>query len=82
MPKIFEPGTPDKPFHFEEMWLAEKGCSDTVKLESGKHYISHNTLDILPKITNHGKAWGHTEGIEIEAKTFGQSQIGGSHIWD
>ena len=25
-PEMVEPTNPEKPFHFEEVWLAEKGC--------------------------------------------------------
>ena len=30
-PEVVVPTNLEKPFRFEEMWLADKGCSDTVR---------------------------------------------------
>ena len=47
----------EKPFRFEEMWLAEKGCTDTVKAEWGKcRNNTNNPSGIVGKIENCGKA--------------------------
>ena len=36
LPEVLVTTIPKKPFHFEEIWLVEKGCSNTVKSEWGK----------------------------------------------
>ena len=54
--EIVESTNPEKPFCFEEMWLAEKGCSDTVKQEWSKQGSRDIALGIVPKIESCGKA--------------------------
>ena len=39
-----------KPFWFDEMWLAEKGCTDMVQSEWNKHRIDNNVASIVPEI--------------------------------
>ena len=49
--------TSNKPFCFEEMWLAKKGCFDTVKAEWGKCKNNNNSPSgIVRKIEDCGKA--------------------------
>ena len=57
--EMVEPANPEKPFCFKEMWLAEKGCSDTVKQEWSKQSSMNISLGIVPKIENCGKALKH-----------------------
>ena len=40
----------DKPFWFEEMWLVEKGCTDTIQSEWNIHRIDNNAAGIVPKV--------------------------------
>ena len=39
-----------KPFRFDEMWLVEKGCTDTVQSKWNKHRIDNNAASIVPEI--------------------------------
>lgn len=56
IPKIIHPTSQEKPFRFEEMWLAKKGCLDTVKAEWDKHIIDNIATSIVPKIERCGSA--------------------------
>ena len=46
----------DKPFRFKEMWLAEKGCLETVKVEWGTYRNNNSDSGIVGKIEDCGKA--------------------------
>ena len=62
-PEMVEPTNPEKPFRFEEMWLTEKGCSDTMKQVWSKQDNRDIALGIVPKIESYGKAlkkWSST----------------------
>ena len=62
-PEMVEPTNPEKPYHFEEMWLVEKGCSNTVKQVWSKQDNRDIALGIVPKIKRCGKAlkkWSST----------------------
>ena len=50
LPKILDVTIQDKPFWFEEMWLAEKGCTDSVQFEWDKYRIDNNAVAIVSKI--------------------------------
>ena len=50
LPKTLDITIQDKPFRFKEMWLVEKGCTDTVQSEWNKHRIENNATGIVPKI--------------------------------
>lgn len=57
-----EPVNPEKPFRFEEMWLAKKGCSYTSKSKWFKHRNSNTASGIVSKIKDCGKTlkqWSH-----------------------
>ena len=56
LPEILDPTIQEKPFWFEEMWLAKKGCIDTVKTKWDKHRIDNNAAGIVPKIESCGSA--------------------------
>lgn len=56
LPEILDQTIQEKPFWFEEMWLAEKGCIDTVKTKWDKHRIDNNAAGIVPKIESCGSA--------------------------
>ena len=56
IPKNLVAVTSNKPFRFKEMWLAEKGCSDTVKAEWGKCKNNNSPSSIVKKIEDCGKA--------------------------
>ena len=56
LPEILDPTIHEKPFWFEEIWLAEKGCIDTVKTKYDKHRIDNNAAGIVPKIKSYGLA--------------------------
>ena len=59
LPKNLVVVTSNKPFRFEEMWLAEKRCSDTVKAKWGKCRNNNNNnipLGFVKKIEDCGKA--------------------------
>ena len=60
LPKNLEVVNPDKPFHFEEMWLAEKGCLDIVKSERVRHRNNNSDSGIVGKIEDCGKNWNHS----------------------
>ena len=56
-PESLVVATSEKPFRFEEMWLAEKGCSDTVKTEWEKSkYNINGPSGIVKRIEDCGKA--------------------------
>ena len=55
-PEILDPTIQEKPFRFEEMWLAEKGCTNMVKIEWDKHRLDNNAAGIVPKIEMCGLA--------------------------
>ena len=54
--KVVVSTNPEKPFQFEEMWLAEKGCSDTVRQVWSKQSNRDIASSIIPKIESCGKA--------------------------
>ena len=59
LPKNLVVVTSNKPFRFEEMWLAEKRCSNTVKAKWGKCRNNNNNnipLGFVKKIEDCGKA--------------------------
>ena len=63
LPKTLDITIQDKPFQFKEMWLVEKGCTDTVQSEWNKHRIENNATGIVPNNLN---------GISIELKIMQQ----------
>lgn len=44
-----------KPFHFEEMWLADQGCSKVVEAVWSSSVASDPTIQVMRKIENCGK---------------------------
>ena len=56
MPDGIEPPRSTKPFRFEEMWLADKGCSDTVLTEWWREDMDIPGFDVTHKIDRCGKA--------------------------
>ena len=50
LPEILDVTIQAKPFRFEEMWLAEKGCTNIVQSEWNKHRVDNNAEGIVPKI--------------------------------
>ena len=62
-PEVVVPTNLEKPFRFEKMWLADKGCSDTVRQVWSKQSNRDIASGIVPKIENCGKAlkkWSST----------------------
>ena len=59
LPENLEVVNPNKPFRFEEMWLAEKGCLDIVKSEWVRHRNNNSDSSIVGKIEDCGKNWNH-----------------------
>ena len=63
MPDGIEPPRSTKPFRFEEIWLADKGCSDTVLTEWCREDMDIPGFDVTHKIDRCGKAltfWSRT----------------------
>ena len=57
IPENLEVATLEKPFRFEEMWLVEKGCLDTIKAEWVKCKNNINgPSSIVKRIEDYGKA--------------------------
>ena len=56
MPDGIEPPRSTKPFRFEEIWLADKGCSDTVLTEWCREDMDIPGFDVTHKIDRCGKA--------------------------
>ena len=55
---------PSKPFRFEEMWLTDKGCAQTVKAVWEKSGPPNQSLGIVSKIDDCGvalKKWSSTQ---------------------
>nr|XP_023887294.1 uncharacterized protein LOC111999399 [Quercus suber] len=44
-----------KPFRFEEMWLADRGCSEVVEAVWSSSVASDPTIQVMRKIENYGK---------------------------
>jgi len=40
LPEILDPVNLEKPFQFEEMWVGDKGCTNTIKAERGKRGLA------------------------------------------
>ena len=50
LPEILEPVNPEKLFCFEEMWVGDEGCTNTIKAECGKRGFAQDGLGIMSKI--------------------------------
>ena len=47
IPELVVSSIPSKPFRFKEMWLTEKGCVDTIKVEWGKRRVTNEASSIV-----------------------------------
>ena len=56
VPEILDPVNLEKPFQFEEMWVGDKGCINTIKAERGKRGLAQEGLGTVSKIEQCGKA--------------------------
>ena len=66
-PEMMEPTNPKKPFRFEEMWLAKKGCSNTVKqVWSGTNFGSvRKVLKLKQKLLAQAELEALTTGFNF-----------------
>jgi len=51
-----DPENLEKSFCFEEMWVGNKGCTNTIKSEKGKGGFAEDGSGIVSKIEQCGKA--------------------------
>lgn len=56
LPKILVPVNPKKPFRCEEMWVGDKGCTNTIKTEWYKRGFALDGSGSVLKIEQCGKA--------------------------
>ena len=56
IPKPEDSVIPSKPFRFEEMWLTDKGCAQTVKAVWEKRRATNQNSSIVSKIDDCGMA--------------------------
>ena len=56
IPEPMDSVIPSKPFRFEEMWLIDKGCAQTVKAAWEKRRATNQDLGIVSKIDDCGVA--------------------------
>ena len=56
IPKLVDSVNPSKPFRFEEMWLTDKGCAQTVKAVWEKRGPPNQSSGIVSKIDDCGVA--------------------------
>lgn len=56
IPKPVDSVIPNKPFRFEEIWLTDKGCAQTVKVIWEKMRATNQDLGIVSKIDDCGVA--------------------------
>ena len=56
IPKPVDSVNPSKPFRFEEMWLTDKGCAQTVKAVWEKRGPPNQSSGIVSKIDDCGVA--------------------------
>jgi len=54
--EILDPTNLEKPFHFEEMWVGDKGCINTIKAKWGKRGFAQDGSGIVSKIEQCRKA--------------------------
>ena len=56
IPKPVDFVIPSKPFRFEEMWLTDKGCAQTIKAVWEKRRATNQNSGIVSKIDDYGMA--------------------------